>query len=375
MTTYRPLCNFKSPVHLILKTVGDRCNLRCEYCFERKKQKKTLANDSVTPEQLLSFLIWANRPISISLHGGEPLLLGKKKTQALLSAIRSYQETTQFVEGVFVQTNGTLLDDEWLDLFFEQFKDLDIELAISLDGHRDMNSLRVYPDGLEAYDQIQQKFELIAARGKTAGLLSVLSKQNLLQAKEYMKFLASLPAVRFVKINPLYNITGNQLDAISITPAEYTQFLQEAFEHYIKLKLFNSFPVEPFLGYIQRCSDVFGFYCNFNNRKCLQFVSLYPDGRLGLCDNYDPAIYPLEFSEDESFEDCMEKTFNSKHVQRLKNKYSECIGCDVLDICTGGCFSQRLLLSKVKGLEKEYCTHRRDMALFFKSRLSSGVLG
>ncbi len=77
------------------------------------------------------------RPLSIELHGGEPLLLGKEKIRAILVELRKYSGPVK----VSMQTNGILLDESWIDFFEQEWPD--IEIGISLDGDPSANSYRV----------------------------------------------------------------------------------------------------------------------------------------------------------------------------------------------------------------------------------------
>src|SRR5262249_33522283 len=65
---------------------------------------------------------------TVELHGGEPLLLGKRRMQALIDRLRSGCGTVHL--RITLQTNGTLLDSEWLQLFARN----GVSFGISLDG-------------------------------------------------------------------------------------------------------------------------------------------------------------------------------------------------------------------------------------------------
>ena len=125
-------------INLIIKTVGNACNINCAYCFEQAKEIK---KEFITPEKLEKIIEKVQTTCSVVFHGGEPLMVGCENFSALLDVVRKYYSNK--VIAVRIQTNGTLLDEEWMELLYEQYNDLNIEIAISLDGTRKMNRHRV----------------------------------------------------------------------------------------------------------------------------------------------------------------------------------------------------------------------------------------
>ena len=119
--------------------VAERCNLDCPYCFMyhgadqtwRDRPKFLSAkNRSLLIERCVEHLE-ANPTagLSIEFHGGEPLLLGKARMTMFLNEIRRrLPERTNLC----LQTNGTLIDEEWIDLFEEHH----VRWGVSSDGPR-----------------------------------------------------------------------------------------------------------------------------------------------------------------------------------------------------------------------------------------------
>ena len=120
-----------STLNLIIKTTR-KCNLRCSYCHDwrsrgRPMQLGVLANLTAKAlqsrdQQVVNF-IW---------HGGEPMLLGMDYFRKALALQKEFIEPGQYVINS-VQTNGTLLTDDWCD-FLARNK---FTLGISIDGPQD----------------------------------------------------------------------------------------------------------------------------------------------------------------------------------------------------------------------------------------------
>ncbi|MBC9784302.1 radical SAM protein [Heliobacterium chlorum] len=350
---------------LIVKLPGTACNISCDYCFEKGKKLDFI--EAMSPLTLENSLNWIGQPIEIMLHGGEPLMIGKERFDSLLDLISRHKEQ---IRSVFLQTNGTLLDHEWLELLFNHYKHLNIEVAISLDGTAEMNKLRVTKDGKPTFESIIHAFKLLEGIGKKAGLLSVISKHALDFTESYVDMLLSIDNLRFVKINPLFDVIPGGLDRNSITPQEFTEFLKGVFLSYINRGGYRKFPIEPFLSLIQQIEGVGSKYCNYNQKKCLNFTTLYPDGKMSICDCFSIADFPIKTQDVDSFRVAIELLSYSEKVQELKKMMEECQKCDIWSLCQGGCLSQRWYFQKyAPELHEDYCLHRRELFGFTKELL------
>ena len=117
-------CESSFPTHFILK-IAARCNLDCDYCYEFKHADQTWAQKP--PIMPISLLIDTLRRIycdsktaglegiRLTLHGGEPLLAGRSYIGEVCRLVRQHESATGISTRISLQTNGVLLDNEWLD--------------------------------------------------------------------------------------------------------------------------------------------------------------------------------------------------------------------------------------------------------------------
>lgn len=130
------------PQDLIIYKLTNICNLKCEYCYVFKKsdykQYPQFTNLKVSRQLGIRILEHCNytnkKSISLLLHGGEPLLIGKKKFIEIVSDIR--QTCADIELNIYIQTNGILLDYEWLQIL----NSFQISFSISLDGPPSINN-------------------------------------------------------------------------------------------------------------------------------------------------------------------------------------------------------------------------------------------
>src|SRR4051794_28690298 len=111
----------RDALSVILKLPGEVCNINCVYCYEKRKPYQDASFlEGTTLRRFLE--LCGDRPLSLELHGGEPLVVGERRMRDILAAIREYPGVTR----VALQTNGLLLSDAWLRLLAEEWPDIEI---------------------------------------------------------------------------------------------------------------------------------------------------------------------------------------------------------------------------------------------------------
>lgn len=338
-------------INLLVKLPGTKCNLSCDYCFEHKKGISEIPGQFVSAELIKRTICDSDIPVNLVFHGGEPLLASPSFFSSLLCSLRPIKNK---IKAVQIQTNGTLLTQQFIDLFWGEFSDFSIEISISLDGDARMNVFRKTHE-TETFSKVMATFRLLDQNGISAGLLSVIHRNTLPLFKEYIDFISSIPNVRFVKLNPLHLVSSRgDLLHHSIAPSEFALFVMNVFKRYIDLKLYERFPMEPCLSIMQTLSGVDTHYCNYSNRKCSNFICLYPHGSLSLCDS-------LPFAEF-SFSRLQERKTKLYPIMPLLN---ECSRYSINNFCKGGCLGIRYMLKKSSSLLNDYCESKRILFEFF----------
>lgn len=337
--------------NLLIKLPGTRCNLTCDYCYEHMKGITDVPRGFVMPSDVVDFVRKSDMPINIVFHGGEPLLASVDYFSAMLSALRPLKEK---IKAFQIQTNGTLINQRYIDLFWKKFADLSIEISVSLDGNAKMNSLRK-SCGHETFSQVVKAFDLLNQNGISAGVLSVIHKDTLSNAQEYIEFIASIPNVRFVKLNPLHLVDENGfLQKNSISPTEFSKFVIDVFSHYLNKQLFEKFPIEPCLSILQVLSGVDTHYCNFSKRKCHNFICLYPDTTMSICDSLPYSDFLISSMQE-----------RHKPLQKVKGLIEACSNCEIKNFCKGGCIGIRYLFRQSPELQEEYCKSKKMLYNYF----------
>ncbi|WP_133678315.1 radical SAM protein [Paludibacterium purpuratum] len=154
---------------IVLK-VAQRCNLNCTYCYvynrgdDSWKSRPALISDVVVAklaERIVAHCAqYGLDAFVVELHGGEPLLLGKKRMQRLIDMLR--QRCAPVRLRLILQTNGLLLDPEWLELFDRN----GISFGISLDGPPEVaDRFRIMRNGQGSTQKLLDKIRALRAAG------------------------------------------------------------------------------------------------------------------------------------------------------------------------------------------------------------------
>lgn len=146
-----------SGLEVILK-VAERCNINCSYCYyfnggnrEFEKLPKQMPEDVV--DRTIDFIeegieTLGLEAIQVDFHGGEPTLMRKEAFDRTCRELRSRIEKKAALS-LAIQTNATLIDDDWIELFAKH----DVGVGISIDGPKALNDrFRVDHRGLSTYD-------------------------------------------------------------------------------------------------------------------------------------------------------------------------------------------------------------------------------
>jgi uncharacterized protein len=169
----------------IVFKISERCNLKCDYCYFFFGGDETwkLHPAVVSPQTIENLGGFAARAacdegleaITLIFHGGEPLLMRRPKFDEMCGRLRSYENGFRFHFGL--QTNGVLVDDEWIALFERH----QVSVGVSLDGTRAANDLhRLDHVGRSSYNHTVaglRRMQAAAVEGKMAapGLLCVIN--------------------------------------------------------------------------------------------------------------------------------------------------------------------------------------------------------
>ena len=169
----------------ILLKVASRCNLDCSYCYiyhmgdEGWRRQPKLMPVEVVKAAVAALgdqLRQQGAPFSVVMHGGEPLLIGAKRLDALCSLLRT---ALPHPCGLHLQTNGALLTDAVVDVLVRY----DVGISISIDGPQEVHDRhRKDHRGRGSHARVEAAIRRVMARadarGLFAGVLAVIDPES-----------------------------------------------------------------------------------------------------------------------------------------------------------------------------------------------------
>ena len=378
---------------VMAKVVGGFCNLQCEYCYYTEKTKLLAQTRRLMPDDVLEAYVVENLRIhgkdavvEFAWHGGEPLLAGIDFFRRAMGLERKYGKGRKIVNTV--QTNATLLNDEWRQFFAKH----DFLLGVSVDGPEALHdAYRRGPDG-GSFSRAMAGIELLRKHGIRFNTLTTVNAANekhpeevydfLRRHTDYMQFLpvvesdaaffeiedgqrfATPPGIRSMFLQ-------HSMAPFSASAEGYGHFLVGVFDRWKELD-YGRKHVQIFETTAGNMRGVPSSLC-VHNPLCGHGASVEVDGAVYSCDHYAFPNYMLGNILETPLDEIVEKN-REFGMHKTYGLPKECFACPYIKLCFGGCPKDRVLLSRDGERGKNYlCEGYR---IFFKHFLEQmeGVL-
>lgn len=217
---------------LLVMPVADRCNLACRYCYETERragQEPRRMRLDVFEQIIDNVLPFVQRPFDLALHGGEPLLVGKEWFVTALDRLRAAPGGERV--NPIVQTNGTLLDEEWGDIFQEY----DVGVGISMDGPPELhNAVRVDRKGRGSYEAVERGIRCLQEAGLDFGVITVVNTEQAGRESAAISLFDHFVdlGVRRMNVHPAFS-HGDRTRDLNLSPAAYARFMNALFDRWL----------------------------------------------------------------------------------------------------------------------------------------------
>ena len=177
---------------VLIKPASSLCNLRCRYCFyeDVSRQREQMSYGVMTKgvmKHLIDRIFEAvdeDGTVVFAFQGGEPTLAGLSYYREFVVYVDSKKKNRTIC--YVLQTNGTLLDDEW-GVFFRENQFL---VGVSLDGYEsNTNEFRIDSEGSGIYRNIMNGIDVLRRYGVEFNILAVITQKLSKHAKAFYSFL------------------------------------------------------------------------------------------------------------------------------------------------------------------------------------------
>ena len=347
------MTNFLPPrIHVLTKPTGAICNLDCSYCFFLDKEELyPNSNFRMSDEVLETYirqLIESHKTpeVTVAWQGGEPTLMGLDFFKRAIAYQEKYRRPGMTFENT-LQTNGTLLNDEWCEFF----KANNYLIGLSLDGPRELHDAnRVDKVGRPTFDRVMKGLRLLQKHGVEYNILTTVNRVNSQYPLEVYRFLRDEVKTSWIQFIPvverinedgktLYQ-KGTQVSENSVLPEQFGTFLTTIFDEWVRRDVGKIF-VQTFEAAVRSWLGLPTGMCFFSP-TCGSGVALEHNGDLYSCDHFVEPDYLLGNIQETSM---AELVGSSRQFQFGQDKLTTlpryCQQCEVRFACHGECPKHR----------------------------------
>jgi uncharacterized protein len=292
-----PPSTLRAPFHVLAKPTGPICNLDCEYCFFLSKESlypgdRFRMTDDVLESYLRQYL--GSQPdgdVTVAWQGGEPTLMGVDFFRRAIGLAEAVARPGQQLQHT-IQTNGTLLTDEWCELLARHR----FLVGISIDGPPDLHDrYRVDKRGGPTSTRVLRGLELLRAHEVDVNVLCTVHAANQDRPLDVYRYFRDELGIRFIQFIPIVereNETGFQEgDSVtdrSVDPVAWGTFLGSVFDEWVVRDVGTVF-VQMFDAALASWCGLPSSLCIFRE-TCGDAVALEHNGDLYSCDHFvEPA--------------------------------------------------------------------------------------
>ena len=353
---------FAKPLYVMLKPAGAHCNLACKYCYylEKNKLYPTAQRHLMSDEMLEQFTreyieVQTMNQVLFTWHGGEPLLRSIDFYRKALSLQQKYAGGRR-IDNV-IQTNGTLLTDEWCE-FFAQNHWL---VGISIDGPQpDHDHYRLTAAGKPSWKKVMQGIKLLKKHGVEWNAMAVVNAYNVNHPLEFYRFFKE-NGCQFLQFTPIVErLTRHEdgrtlasladkneipLSEASVTPEQWGYFLCAIFDEWVRKDVGKIF-VEIFDCTLANWMGISPGICAYS-KECGHAGVMEHNGDVYSCDHFVFPEYKLGNIRDHSLIDMLYGE-QQQEFSRLKHSSlpRQCKECDMEFACHGECPKNRFMKDK-----------------------------
>ena len=359
MSTFAP---FSKPLYVMLKPVGALCNLACDYCYYLEKSKlythnpRHVMSDELLERFIQEYIGSQTMPrVMFTWHGGETLMRPLSFYKRAVELQKQYGQGRQIDNSI--QTNGTLLTDEWCEFF----RDNNFLVGISIDGPQDFHDeYRRNKMGAPSFHKVMQGINLLKKHGVQYNCMAVVNDYNADYPVEFYNFFKEI-GCEFLQFAPIVERLKDdrssptllasakdkeaELAPFSVSPKQWGNFLCTIFDEWVRkdvgklfIQIFDS-TLANWVGeqpgvctMAKTCGHAGVMEFNGDVYSCDHFV--FPEYKLG--NIYNEPLASMMYSD-------KQLKFGADKFDKLPQ---QCKECNVLFACNGECPKNRFTYDK-----------------------------
>ena len=352
-------------VHIMLKPASSLCNMQCKYCFyadvvsHRAMSSCGLMKWETTKKIILNSLtdLEAGDVITFSFQGGEPTLAGLTYFKDFVKYVNMTKKNISV--NYSLQTNASLLNDEWCAFFKENH----FLLGVSLDGPAQINDFcRVDTNGKGTFRTTISAVRLLRKYGVEFNILVTLTNSLSRHPIQIWNFIEEHD-FRYVQFTPcLAPLGSTEKNAYEITPQRFADFYIQIFcqwekkfkkGQYYSIKLFDDLINLLAVGEINSCGLT---------GQCQSQLIVEADGRVFPCDFYSLDQWCIGSLSESTIPELLKSKVSFAFLSRERER-PLCSSCPYRNICNGAC----------ERMQNQICYSKDDKSCGYRKFLDATI--
>jgi uncharacterized protein len=326
------------PFQLLIKPVGDRCNLRCKYCFyygtddvltgslDAARRSGDRMSDALLDAMVKELIEYRMPQTIFCWQGGEPTLAGLDFFQRAVALQMQYGARGQIV-GNALQTNGMVIDRDWAK-FLAEYKFL---VGLSLDGPRDIHEAMRG----KSFNAVMRTAQLFRQFGVEFNILCVVSRSNVRRGAELYRWYTErqFDNLQFIPCREVRD--DGTLTPESITAEEFGDFLVAVFDEWWRSGVgrVSERNIDSTLAYYLNGEPTMCVY----QGRCSDYLLIERGGEVFPCDFFGRPEWLLGYLGQRPMIEYLEQVREQKFGKLKSQAAAECRDCEWWGLCHGGC--------------------------------------
>ena len=352
---------FARPLYVMLKPVGGHCNLACDYCYYTEKVNiykettKHVMSETLLEKFIKEYIESQTTPqVLFTWHGGEPLMRPLAFYKRAVELQRRYARGRQIDN--CLQTNGTLLTEEWCRFFHDQ----QWLLGVSIDGPQEFHDeYRKSRMGRPSFVKVMKGIELLNKHQVEWNAMAVVNSYNADYPLDFYHFFKKI-GCHYIQFSPiveriLFHADGRHLASVeegtevtadfSVTPKQWGSFLCTIFDEWVRNDVGTYF-VQLFDATLANWMGEQPGICSLG-KTCGHAGVMEYNGDVYACDHFVFPQYKLGNIYSKSLLEMMyskrQQAFGGAKQSSLPQ---QCRQCPYLFACNGECPKNRFCTTK-----------------------------
>lgn len=348
---------FAHPMYIMVKPVGSACNLRCDYCYYLEKshlyanEGRQMLSDELLERFIREYIESQTTPeVLFTWHGGEPLVRPLAFYEKVVRLQQRYARGRRIANSL--QTNGTLINDDWARFFHDQ----GWLIGVSLDGPEAYHdAFRRTRGGGPSFRNVIRGIDILNRHAVEWNALAVANRLNGDHPLSFYRFFKNI-GCRYIQVTPVVErlahhddgrqlaslVDEGQLAPFSIRPKQWGNFLCTIFDEWVRHDV-SMFFINIFDATLANWVGVAPGLCTMA-KHCGHAGVMEHNGDVYSCDHFVFPEYKLGNIHEQSLVEMMyserQRRFGRAKADSLP---TQCRECQWLNACHGECPRNRFI--------------------------------